>query len=727
MENNDIKEGYSMRAASPIRLPARLLPLLALAVCLFCCAVSLYRLEHLPDEQVAGRFSGTVREAEEDTLLLDGVQLSGGMAMGRVLLTPDPYSYPLEAGCHIEVEGTLLPLSPPDNPHGWDERTRFLTDGVVYTAQGKILRHEEMGGPSLLSRARNALRSHIDALWTEQSGLITGLLLGAKDGLSDETYEAFRRSGTAHLLAVSGLHVGFVLALVSFCLSGLRKHSALRLILTLLCMAGYALLAESAFSVFRATLMLSAGLLARHWGRRADGLTSLSIAVILVLLLRPAQVLCAGFQLSVCAVLGILFLSERVEALLRPLRPDWLRSSITLTLCAQIGVLPVQLYTFHSLPLLSAAANLAAVPLAAGIVMLGLPTVALHLISPALAAPVAFVVELLSKALLLVCGDFGSLPFAEIHLRAPSILVLLGFLGVLFLLSPYPRALGRSSRRVLAAVLLGTWVLSLAIWLPGVVRSQPPEALFLSVGTADSALLRSSQGNVLIDTGWSGSQAVRALQGEGEELEAVIITHADADHSGGLAHVLENVAVKALYLPLGMPRDGLADALAIAQERGIAVHTLQQGDSLTLGAFSMDVLWPEYVRPGQDNEDSLVLQVRANGCSLLFLSDIPARTEDRLGSPASDVLKLAHHGSGGSSTARTLRLTAPQAAVLSVGTPNRYGFPDPAVLDRLDAAGIPVYRTDELGAVQVRLTPDGPQLCGYTPPSFWQELIGLPS
>ena len=246
------------------------------------------------------------------------------------------------------------------------------------------------------------------------------------------------------------------------------------------------------------------------------------------------------------------------------------------------------------------------------------------------------------------------------------------------------------------------------------------------MGTADSALLRSESGNALVDTGWSGSQAVRALQQSGEGLDAVIVTHADAAHAGGLQNVLESVEVGAVYLPLGMSRTAVADALAVAEARGVPVQTLARGDTLRVGAFALTVLWPDYVRPGEENADSLVLRAEAGGGSVLFLADVTAETEARLGLPESDVLKVPHHGSATGTTERMLRQVRPQAAVLSVGTPNRYGFPDEGVLDRLEAAGAEIYRTDALGAVCARLTEAGAEVAGFSPPSLREQWTGLP-
>ncbi len=731
------KEGGAfMRAAHALRLPGRPLVWLALLLCALSCAYSLYRLETLPRDERAGTLTGVVAEADisSERYLLRDVRFSGREGTealpGNVWFTAETvYPYPLEAGSRVRAEVRLLPLQAPANPGAWDERTRLFTDGVVYNAEGEILSHEDARWPDLFARARTRLAAEIQEMlpgYEEEAQVLAALLFGADDALDEETEEAFRRSGTAHLLAVSGLHVGFVMGALALCLRWMRKNSWPQMLCMFAMLGLYAGLVESAFSVWRAVILLAINLLAGHFGRRTDGLSALAAAVILTLLLRPMEVMRAGFQMSAGAVLGILLLSPRLEALLRNVLPvKFLRESVVVTTCAQLGVLPTEVFVFHTLPTLSLLTNLLAVPLSAAITVLGLPALLLHLIHPALAAVPVFALRLLLQVLLLCCRAVADLPFAQVSLASPPILCLLCFLGLLSLASRHMEELRPLARRaVTGAVLLAT-AASLLLWLPTALRQKEPEILFLSVGTADSALLLSEEGNALLDTGWSGSQAVRALQAEGASLEAVIVTHADADHAGGLAHVLESVPVKTLYLPLGLSHDALGEALDLAQARGVEVRTLRRGDELQLGAFSLTVFWPEVMRGGEENADSLVLRVEAGGGSALFAADITAETEARLGLPRSDILKVAHHGSGTGTTARMLSQVRPQHAVLSLGTPNRYGFPDSGVLSRLEAAGAKVWRTDEDGAVSAVFGETGVTVAPYQPPSLREQWLGL--
>ncbi|MGN1249838.1 MAG: DNA internalization-related competence protein ComEC/Rec2 [Candidatus Spyradocola sp.] len=700
---------------------------LALFAMLFCAAYSFAALDALPTEPLTGDLAATIARVDGERLILTDVTLTteeGTLQPGAVLLEAEPCGHALTAGMTVRARVTLQPLSPPSNPHGWDERYWFLSDGVRYRCDAALDAHSA-AAPFSLRAARAALQSgaqaHIDALWPEESGLAAALLLGEEDGLTDQEQQAFRRSGAAHLLAVSGLHVGFVAALAALLLGWMRKNSLPRILLTMALLTGYALLAESAFSVLRALMMLGLGLVARRLGRKPDAPTALAVVVLAALALRPTEVLRAGFLMSVSAVTGILLLGGRIDALLGRIRvPAVLRGSVAVSLGAQIGVLPVQLYLFHTVSLLSLLTNLLAVPLAAGAVMIGLPALLLHMLSPALAALPAFAARLMLRLLALLCETVAEVPFAQIDAASPPVFVLVCFFGLLFLLSPYLMEFAKRRRVALIAGMVCATVLSLGLWLPGELdRRGTPTVTFFSVGTADSALLRSGDDALLIDTGWSGSQAARCLQGEGLSLNAVLLTHADGDHAGGLEHLLNTVPVGAVMIPKGMN----PDALAAAQARNIPILELTAGDRFSCGAFAVTVQSPDAVREGQENDDSLVLRVDVNDRTLLFTGDITERTEETLAFPDCDVLKVAHHGSATATSAAFLAQTAPELAVISVGTPNRYGFPRADTLERLSASGARILRTDQCGAVIVRIAPDGIAAQGYVPPTPLQQVF----
>lgn len=706
---------------------ARTIVWLGLAAAVLSLLFAYFRMDSLPDEPLSGELTAVIAEVAEERLLLTDVQVDGEAINGNVLLYSEPCGCDMQPGMRVQMQAELEPLQAPVNPHGWDDRTWLIYKNAVYTCEGKLAAHSAYAPDSLRRAVRGKVLEGLEALWgdTEEEGIIRVLLLGDEDGVGEETQKAFRRSGAAHLMAVSGLHVGFVAALVLFIFGWMKKRSWGQLIAVFVCMGLYALAAESAFSVFRAMLMLAGALLAGHFGRRADGATSLAAACLIALVSDPMEILRAGFLMSVCAVAGIFMLYDRLDTLLaKVIRIRWLRSSVAVSISAQLGVLPVQAAVFGTVNLLSLLTNLAAVPLAAGIVMMGLPTVLLHMLWPAAAMVPGAVTGFLARVLTLLCETVAAIPFAQVMVDSPPIFVLLGYRGLLFLCSPYFTEYGRRGRMAWAAGISAIVILSLALWLPVQLAKTEDKAVFLSVGTADSAVLQSRDGNVLIDTGWSGSQAATYAQGEGIGFDAVILTHADADHAGGLERILCDAEVGAVFVPKGMKLEGMEAALAAAQERDVPIQELTAGDKLTVGAYEIRVLSPDHVREEMENEDSLVLEVVYGNTTLLMMGDVTAEVEARLALPDCDILKVPHHGSGTATTTALLEKTKPEHAVISVGTPNRYGFPREEVLERLKDADASVWRTDEDHAVIVTLGEQDYTIEGYEPPTLLQKWFG---
>ena len=201
------EEGLPMRCSASPAVLRRPLVLLAILTFFVSAALSLYRLSLLPAQPRSGEITASVTEIDGRFVTLDSAVLTEDgkteALNGRLRLKLDGSSELIGAGSRVRIQAELTPLSPPVNPNRWDERTRYLTDGVIYSGTGELTAYGTLPVPSLRTRARSAFRTSIAALWPdeEDSALMTALLTGSKDDLSDESYAVFRRSGAAHLLA----------------------------------------------------------------------------------------------------------------------------------------------------------------------------------------------------------------------------------------------------------------------------------------------------------------------------------------------------------------------------------------------------------------------------------------------------------------------------------------------------------------------------------------------
>ncbi len=532
----------------------------------------------------------------------------------------------------------------------------------------------------------------------DPTGVLRALALGDLAGLSEADRLVFRRTGTSHLLSVSGFHVGAVAALCALGLLTLTRwiglftgrglSTAPGILLSAAVGAAYAWLAGAPLPAQRAALALGLGAIGRAGGRLGDPLALLGLAAIGTLLVNPGAVAQASWQLSFSALLGLLRVTPW---LLRWLPPDLPRparllaeSAAGTTGCA-VGTLPAAAWWFQEWAPLTLPANLLALPLSSVWLV---PCSALATFGPPhLAAWAGRAGTVGSELLLFLLRPLAVEPW---H---PAV----GPLGALALVVPLlfrPRI-----RWWLPAAVLALWP---ARW-PSV-----DTATFLSVGQGDAALLQGADGTaILVDGGPPGEGVVRWLRRSGiRHLDAVVATHGHLDHIGGLIPVIQQLQVDRLEV---RDAEGMAPLLAAAATRGVPV----------VWPTDVGVLHPPPGFPAKDRNDrSIVLRWGP----VLMAGDAGLAAEAALSTAApAPVLKVGHHGSRTATSAAWLNQIRPRLAIVSVGAHNVFGHPHADVLQRLAAAGIAVRRTDVVGTIQVAETPGGLSVRAWRAGAGWTE------
>jgi competence protein ComEC len=591
------------------------------------------------------------------------------------------------------------------------------------------------------------------------AALARALVLADPSGLPERWQRGLRRSGLAHLLAVSGLHVGLVAGIVLLASAFLPWR--LRLVLGLVAIAGYLLLAGPRPALLRAALMGGLATVSLLAARVPSGANALAVAAAALVLSRPDLVDDLGFRLTATATAGILFLAPALARRWAGLGADerdpglddeggagrggrgggrsergalstksaarrtpfaahplgrlrrLLAPPLAATVAAQLVSLPVAAPAFHLLSWTAPLANLLAVPWTALALALSLAWTAAALVAPPLAAA-------LLPALDLVAAPFGwpSLGppswWGTIAVAAPpAVALLVAGSAALWLLAPLRRL------PLLAVLLL---LLPALRWGgEGPARHPGLEAVFLDVGQGDAILLRDGPRALLVDGGgWpsgdlGGRVLVPALVAEGVgRLDAVLLTHPDRDHCRGLVDVASYLAIGEAWLARGLPREGCAGELAAAVAgQGGEVREVAAGDRRRLGRWRLDVLHPAAAvegapAPGASgaNDDSIVVLAIAAGRRLLLTGDVEAPAERRLVRARgdllrADVLKLAHHGSKSSTGGGFLAAVAPRLAIASAGHRNPYGHPADLVRRRLHQRRVPLLRTDHHGMIHL--------------------------
>lgn len=673
---------------------------------------------------------------------------------GRVRFFTTELAGEFAKGDTVRFRGKIKEPKNFKNPGSFNYKRYLLTQGIQATGSltsprwiVKISGGKQHLFTNLITKTREQIRQGIDlATAGDTAEILKTVTIGDYKKISKETRELFARTGVAHLLSISGLHVSFlsiIIFILSWLLLGWCRHILLRLpihilssLITIPAIWFYVALADFPVSAVRAAIMFTIFILAFLSLRfRWDILSALAAAVFIILLVSPNLIFSLSFQLSFAAMASIILLSPRFALPLRNGITGSLQKTFVVTLAATIGTTPLIAYYFHYITGIGVLSNLVAVPLFGlllmPLVVIGIVTNLIYLplgifIWRAAAAVVSGLIYFITAA----SNLFGTL---IIHF-APSafeLILILAVIGTIILWSKLPY------RRILILLLGGFILIDAAYW--NIVMKRSLTVTFLDVGHGDSIVARLPGGRtMLIDGGGIkdsdfdvGRNVIApALERLGiHGVDYLLLTHPHHDHYKGLAYIVERFGPKLLYTNgFDAPPDE-TDEWKIFQERirssGIETRVISPGENLSINEDSLSIkIFSPPTPPSENldlNDTSLVVHILYKDHSILLTGDLTAKGESALLKEAgrdgysfkSDLLKIAHHGSKTSSTGGFLKVIKPDIAVISVGENNIYGVPDEEVLDRLEKIGAKIYRTDKNGAVTASFSENSIKVTGY--------------
>lgn len=640
----------------------------------------------------------------------------------------------LAPGDVLLLQGQLSQPSGKRNPGGFDYRLYLKSqsiDGLLTVEPENIERiGQERSIYYQILAIKKTLEHQSDVNFSEDvSDLLKGVVFGEKN-INEDLARRFQDAGVTHVLSVSGLHVGYVFLALSLLLMAIRINKRYWMLFLTPALLFYVALTGFAPPVIRAAIMLLCVTAGQGLHRERDALNQLCLAGLVILVIWPAQLFQAGFQLSMGAVLGIvLFYAPLLYAYEKhrnkkrvhyKIKPGPVVQGLVLTFCATVGTLPILLYHFKSFTLISFFSNLLVVPLIGVFLLIGMGFLVIISIvpfaAPALSVPVTFLGESIIVVLdgindLGAVANFLWVNRGGLSLAETGLFLLLVFMisGYFYLRQPYVRRT----------------VVSLALVLVLIVMATPlfPKNLVvtvLDVGQGDSILIETPGGlTYLVDGGgylFERSNRVSdrvlypALYSKNiHELDAIFLTHNHVDHSQGVEELIfDGYPVKNLFMSVQTNNEQLLNQQLVPVSLLKKGSVIEGSDGVTISVHN-----PEgQISPKADEEQnnaSLVMTVSYKNTNLLLCGDIEAEVEKQLVAELQalsterdfQIIKIPHHGSKTSSTREFIQAIDPEMAVISVGANNSFDHPSDEVMDRLNEEVITALRTDQQGAVEI--------------------------
>lgn len=542
--------------------------------------------------------------------------------------------------------------------------------------------------------------------------VMKALLLGERNNLPEDWYKNFTTAGANHLLAISGLHIGFIILIMIKILNFIQIRDIHRNIIISIFLLFYIIITGCRPAVFRAGIIALLYIWGPFFDRKGDLFNLLGFSVVLILLIDPYQLFTPGFQFSYTVLIMLVVWYEYLQ--------EYLPGIVGVSLAAQIGSIPITAYYFNLITPIGVLTNIWAIPLVGFLVSAGFISLIIGLFHPIISLsfniffyPLLTVLKAGMELMTLIPGG---------HLEVPSphpVIVLLSigiflFLPMLLRKPAIPIIIARynTGRKYFFSFI--SLLILLYLLLPYTDRSL--ELTFLAVGQGDSIYIELGKHNMLIDGGGGvGDDSSRGiytvipfLKYRGiKSIDLVFITHFDQDHARGIVDIIKERKVGLVVIPDHFDNNYLYYKITEqAKLNNIPLQTTIEGDQYIIDDLILTVLNPGKTTSGSRNDNSIVVKVAYKDFTALLTGDLGKTGEARLIKDEmvtlnSTVLKLGHHGSGDSSDLAFLKAVSPREGIISVGY-NTYGHPSAEAVERCNSLGIRLWRTDQHGAITIK-------------------------
>lgn len=656
-------------------------------------------------------------------------------------------------GQKILIHGTFKEANEKRNSSGFDYKEYLKINkmhGIVTAKQDgiKILKEKNLNILLInINKCSNKIKENANKLFDKnEANLLSGILIGDKEGIEKEIQQNFRDSNLSHMLAVSGAHVSYVILGITYILEKTKINKLLTNVITIVALCCFIFLTGASPSVIRACIMSIYIIIGHILHRKPKLITSVSLSLLVILINNPYKLLDIGLQLSYGGTIGIILfsgwmskkakLNNLLEGFVNKLKYR-VKQLIIVCISANLIIFPIIAMHYSTMCLTFIISNILAGPILGVIIILGFITIFISFVSINIAKPCAWVLNIFIQVLMYITKICSSLPFAKVYVKTPSILQIVIYYTILLFIY-YIFKIRKKKHRLIYRKILEiiqnkkvqkiTIIVIILIFTSMQILKWIPTDLtiyFIDVGQGDSTLIVTpNHKTILIDGGGTefesdfdiGEQTLLPeILGQGiTKIDYVLVSHFDSDHVGGLLTILENLKVEHVIISRqSKVSENYKKFLKIVKDKKIDVMVVKKDDEICVEkSLKIEVLWPreEQLVDNVLNNNSIVAKIVYNNFSILFTGDIEKIAEENIireykerNLLTSNIIKIAHHGSKTSSTEGFLSMVNPQIALIGVGQDNKFGHPNEETIQRLKSMNIKIYRTDQMGEITIKV------------------------
>lgn len=669
----------------------------------------------------------------------------------------------LDYGDEIIIKGKYIEPNTKRNYGGFDYKQYLKTKNIYGSVNVENIKINNKKKANVLFYLANKLACKIektidDNLEKNEASLLKGILIGKISDIEEETYKNFRVANISHILAVSGMHVSYIIIGCNILFEkSIGKRKSKYIIIAILII--YMFVTGFSPSIVRATIMGILFMISKIVYRKNDVWTSISLSLLIILVFNPYIIMNIGLQLSYIGTIGIILLQRIVQDVLKNIKfrdkkkvykinrkkilfISKIQEILSVTISAQLVILPFMLYHFNLFGTYFFISNLLISLIIGPIIIIGFSAIIFSCVFYPVGKIIFILLEIMIKILIQI-SQIGNLPFSKIYFSTPKIwLIVIYYIFVSLFILIYPIYTKRkisitqqrfkniislikykfkeSNKKSIKIFLIVFFIVVFLIY----VFPKNLKINFVDVGQGDCTFVITPRNKtILIDGGGSKSSDFDVgkstlfpyiLDRGYTKIDYIIISHFDEDHCGGLFYIIQELKVKNIII--GKQNEvstNYSEFIKTAQNKKINIKVVEGKTKIDIEPnIYFDILWPysnTMISEDAINNNSLVCKLNYKKFSMLFTGDIEEIAEKEilykysknLGVLKSDILKVGHHGSKTSSSNEFIKEISPKYAVIGVRKNNKFGHPNNGVLERLNNYGTKIYRTDEDGEISI--------------------------